>query len=76
MVEQKYTSLQEEHQRVLRKSRESVNSTRDVSTADQLQELDLRYQAKVHLCRKQVSLNFRFIKDKWIEAVICYKPTF
>eukprot|EP00800_Vazella_pourtalesii_P009687 TRINITY_DN2438_c0_g1_i3.p1 TRINITY_DN2438_c0_g1~~TRINITY_DN2438_c0_g1_i3.p1 ORF type:complete len:351 (+),score=99.53 TRINITY_DN2438_c0_g1_i3:152-1204(+) len=38
---------------MLRKSRESVNSTREISTVDQLQELDLRYQAKMQLCRKQ-----------------------
>ncbi|KAI6647227.1 Multiple PDZ domain protein-like [Oopsacas minuta] len=53
VVEQKYTSLQEEHQRLLRKSRDSMNSARDISTIDQLQELDLKYQNKVQLCRNQ-----------------------
>ena len=54
VVEQKYTSLQEEHQHLLRKNRESVNSTRENSSMDQLQELDVKYQKKIQLCRDQV----------------------
>ena len=54
MVEQKYTTLQEEYQKMLRKSRDSASSARDISSIDQLQELDVKFQFKTQLCREQV----------------------
>ena len=59
MVEQKYTTLQEEYQKMLRKSRDSASSARDISSIDQLQELDVKYQFKTQLCREQVTNQIR-----------------
>ena len=57
-MEQKYTTLQEEYQKILRKSRDSASSARDISSIDQLQELDVKYQFKTQLCREQVMYRF------------------